>query len=102
MKAVPIWAQFMEFAVPYLTNGAPTPFNRPAGIVDKVVCRLSGTEPSNSCGNQYTEIFAFDQPPLPPGKDLARRVKIDLWTGLEASDACKGPSEDQVVFERYR
>ncbi len=71
--AAPIWSQFMEFAVPYLTNGAPTPFNRPAGIVDKVVCRLSGTEPSSSCGNQYTEIFAFDQPPLPPGQDLARQ-----------------------------
>ncbi len=96
--AAPIWAQFMEFAVPYLTNGSPTPFTRPSGIVDKVVCRLSGTEPSNSCGNQYTEVFAFDQPPLPPGKDLARHVKIDLWTGLEASDVCKGPSEDETVL----
>ncbi|MCE9647225.1 MAG: PBP1A family penicillin-binding protein [Chloroflexi bacterium] len=96
--AAPIWSKFMEFAVPYLTNGAPTPFNRPSGIIDKVVCKLSGTEPSNSCGNQYTEVFAFDQPPLPPGRDLARRVKIDLWTGLQASDACKGPSEDRMVL----
>ncbi len=96
--AAPIWSQFMEFAVPYLTNGAPTPFNRPAGIVDKIVCRLSGTEPSNSCDSQYTEVFAYDQPPLPPGKDLARRVKIDLWTGLEASDACKGPTDDVMVL----
>ena len=63
--AAPIWSQFMEFAVPYLTNGAPTPFNRPAGIVDKVVCSLSGTEPSSSCSNQHTEIFVSDQPPLP-------------------------------------
>lgn len=96
--AAPIWSQFMEFAVPYLTNGAPTPFNRPSGIVDKVVCKLSGAEPSNSCGNQYTEVFAFDQPPLPPGQDLARRVKIDLWTGLEASDVCKGPSDEELVL----
>ena len=96
--AAPIWAQFMEFAVPYLTNGAPTPFNRPAGIMDKIVCGISGTEPSNTCTSEYSEVFAFDQPPLPPGKDLARKVKIDLWTGLEASDACKGPSEDQLVL----
>ncbi|MBC7876738.1 MAG: PBP1A family penicillin-binding protein [Anaerolineales bacterium] len=96
--AAPIWSQFMEFAVPYLTNGVPTPFNRPAGIVDKVVCSLSGTEPSNSCGNQYTEVFAFDQPPLPPGQDLIRRVKIDLWTGFQASDVCKGPSEEELVL----
>ena len=96
--AAPIWSQFMEFAVPYLTNGAPTPFTRPPGIVDMVVCRLSGTLPSSSCGSQYTEIFAADQPPLPPGQDLARQAKIDLWTGLEASDACKGPTEEEVVL----
>ncbi|MDD2920896.1 MAG: PBP1A family penicillin-binding protein [Anaerolineales bacterium] len=96
--AAPIWSQFMEFAVPYVTNGAPTPFAPPAGIVNKVVCRLSGTEPSNSCDDEYTEVFAFDQPPLPPGKDLIRRIKIDLWTGLQASDVCKGESEDKQVM----
>jgi len=96
--AAPIWSQFMEFAVPYLTNGAPTPFNRPAGIVDMVVCGLSGTQPSASCGNQYSEVFAADQPPLPPGQDLLRRVKLDLWTGLEASAACKGPTDEEVVL----
>ncbi len=96
--AGPIWGQFMEFAVPYLTQGAPTPFNRPAGIMDKIVCSISGTEPSNTCRSEHTEVFAVDQPPLPAGKDLARRVKLDLWTGLEASDACKGPSEEQLVL----
>jgi hypothetical protein len=88
----------MEFAVPYVTNGAPTPFNRPNGIVDKVVCRLSGTEPSSFCGSQYTEIFASDQLPLPPSQDLARRIRIDLWSGYQASDACKGPSEEELVL----
>jgi hypothetical protein len=89
----------MEFAVPYLTNGAPTPFTRPPGIVDKVVCSLSGTEPSNSCANQRTEIFASDQLPLPASKDLVRRAKIDLWTGYEASDACKGPTDETQVLD---
>ncbi|MDP1713116.1 MAG: PBP1A family penicillin-binding protein [Anaerolineales bacterium] len=97
--AAPIWSQFMEFAVPYLTNGAPTPFIRPNGIVDKVVCRLSGTEPSNFCKSQYSEVFALDQLPLPASQDLARRIKIDLWTGLQASEACKGPSEDEIVMK---
>lgn len=96
--AAPIWSQFMEFAVPYLSNGAPTPFTRPDGIIEKVVCRLSGTEPSNSCKSQYTELFAFDQPPLPPGQDLSRRIKIDEWTQYQASEACKGPSTDAVVM----
>jgi 1A family penicillin-binding protein len=96
--AAPIWSQFMEFAVPYITNGAPSPFIRPSGIVDKIVCRLSGTEPSNWCKSQYTEIFAFDQLPLPHGQDLARRIRIDLWTGYQASEACKGPSEEELVL----
>ncbi|MCQ3938356.1 MAG: penicillin-binding protein [Chloroflexi bacterium] len=96
--AAPIWSQFMEFAVPHLTNGAPTPFNRPPGIVDKVVCRLSGTEPSNWCSSQYSEVFAFDQLPLPPGQDLVRRLKIDLWTGYQASEACEGPSREMLVM----
>jgi 1A family penicillin-binding protein len=96
--AAPIWSQFMEFAVPYASNGVTKPFVRPSGVVDKVVCRMSGTEPSQSCRSQYTEIFAFDQPPLPQGQDLVRRIKIDLWTGHQASDACKGPTEDALVM----
>ncbi|HCB01908.1 MAG TPA: hypothetical protein DEP19_05945, partial [Anaerolineae bacterium] len=96
--AAPIWSQFMEFAVPYITNGAPTPFSRPQGIVDRVVCRLSGTEPSNMCRSEYTEVFAFDQLPLPPSQDLFRRIRIDLWTGYQASEACQGPSEEAIVM----
>ena len=96
--AAPIWSQYMEFAVPYITNGSPTPFTRPAGIVDKVVCRLSGTEPSNFCQSEYTEIFAFDQLPLPHGQDLARRIPIDLWTGYQASEACDGPTREVLVL----
>jgi len=96
--AAPIWSQFMEYAVPYLTNGAPTPFTRPSGIVDKIVCRLGGAEPSNFCKAQFSEIFAFDQLPLPPAQDLIRRIPIDLWTGFQASDACKGPSDEKVVM----
>lgn len=96
--AAPIWSQFMEYAVPYLSNGAPTPFIRPNGIVDKVVCRLGGTEPSNFCKSQYTELFAYDQLPLPPAQDLVRRIAIDLWTGYQASDACDGPSDEAFVM----
>ncbi|MGE5251833.1 MAG: transglycosylase domain-containing protein [Bacteroidota bacterium] len=96
--AAPIWSQFMQFAVPYLTNGNPTPFARPPGIVEHVICALSGTEPSNTCRQQMTEVFAADQPPLPASQDLARRIKVDLWTGLEASDACKDFTEDDNVL----
>ncbi|NWF63137.1 MAG: transglycosylase domain-containing protein [Chloroflexi bacterium] len=96
--AAPIWSQFMEYAVPYLTNGAPSPFIRPDGIVDKVVCRLGGTEPTNECGGEYSEVFAFDQLPLTKDQGLVRRVKLDVWTRLESSDACDGPTKEKLVI----
>jgi 1A family penicillin-binding protein len=96
--AAPIWSQFMEFAVPYISNGSPSTFTRPTNVVDTIVCRLSGTEPSSFCKGQYTEVFSADQPPLPPSQDLVRRIKIDLWTELQASEACKGPSNEALVM----
>jgi penicillin-binding protein 1C len=96
--AAPIWSQFMQFAVPYLTNGIPTQFARPPGIVDTVICAVSGTLPSDSCRQQKTEIFASDQPPLPANQDLIRRARIDVWTGFEASDACKDFVEEEKVL----
>ncbi len=96
--AAPIWSQFMETAVPYISGGSPTPFSRPAGIVDKIICTISGTEPSNWCREQRNEIFAADQPPLPAGKDLYRKTTLDTWTGLEASNACKDFTDEQTVI----
>jgi len=96
--AAPIWSQYMEIAVPYVSGGSPTPFTRPAGIVDRIICATSGTDPSNWCRDQRSEIFAADQLPLPPGKDLYRRTTLDTWTGLEASDACKDYTDELNVI----
>ncbi|MEM5775981.1 MAG: penicillin-binding transpeptidase domain-containing protein, partial [Anaerolineaceae bacterium] len=92
--AAPIWANFMQMAVPQLTGGNPTPFQRPAGIVERVVCAFSGAEPSEWCPEQRTELFAYDQ--LPPNKDedLWKRVTVDTWTGLRASAACSDYVDD--------
>jgi hypothetical protein len=95
--AAPIWSEFMQTAAPYVAGGTPKPFERPPGIVDKVICALSGTEPSNWCKEERTEVFASDQLPLPASKDLKRQIQLDTWTGLEASDAC-GSSEKQTVI----
>ncbi|MBI2757606.1 MAG: PBP1A family penicillin-binding protein [Chloroflexi bacterium] len=97
--AAPIWSQFMQNSVPYLTQGNPSPFIRPAGIVDRVICSISGTEPSNWCkGGERSEIFASDQLPLPASQDLRRQIKLDTWTGLEASNACKDFTDQQIVI----
>ncbi|RJP50801.1 MAG: hypothetical protein C4583_09995 [Anaerolineaceae bacterium] len=87
--AAPIWSQFMQYAAPIVSGGNLRGFAPPAGIVEKNVCALSGTEPSQWCrGGQRSEYFASDQLPLPASKDLFRRIKIDAWSGLEASAAC--------------
>jgi len=87
--AAPIWSQFIQAAIQQITGGNPTPFYRPAGIVDKVICTISGTEPSPFCPNQRNEVFASDQPPLPANQDLWQNLESDTWTGLRASDDCK-------------
>jgi hypothetical protein len=97
--AAPIWSSFMTFAVPYVSNNAPTPFSIPPGVVEMVICASSGTEPSNGCrGGQRSEFFASDQPPLPKSQDLIRRVNIDTWTGLIAGDACKDFAKEEMVL----
>ncbi|PWH16028.1 MAG: hypothetical protein DDG59_10245 [Anaerolineae bacterium] len=96
--AAPIWSEFMQSAVPKLTGGKVTPFVRPAGIVDKVICAVSGTEPSQWCPKQTTEIFAADQPPLPKEEDLWQMASIDTWTGLKASAVCSEFTKEEFVL----
>ncbi|HUH96516.1 MAG TPA: PBP1A family penicillin-binding protein [Anaerolineales bacterium] len=98
--AAPIWSQFMQYAVPYATNGHPSWFGRPAGIVEETICAESGTLPSQWCrGGTRTEIFASDQLPLPAGQDLRRSISLDSWTGLQASPDCSDyTTPSQIVM----
>jgi len=96
--AAPIWAQFMTYAVPYLTSGSPTSFTRPNGIVDKVICSASGTEPSEWCPDQRGEIFAQDQLPLPKEEDLWKNAQVDTWTNLSASPSCQEFTAEKYVL----
>ena len=86
--AAPIWSEFMKYAIEQIANGNPTPFTKPSGIVDRVICSPSGTEPSQWCSNQRSEYFAADQLPLPSSQDLWAKVVFDTWTGLRASQSC--------------
>ncbi len=96
--AAPIWSEFMNEAVPKISGGKITPFVRPAGIVDKVICAISGTEPSQWCPRQTTEIFAADQPPLPKEEDLWQMALIDTWTELRASAVCSDFTKEEFVL----
>ena len=96
--AAPIWSQFMQSAIQQLTGGNPTPFSKPSGIVDRVICAVSGTEPSQWCPNQRSEYFAADQLPLPSSKDLWSKVVFDTWTGLRASAACSDFTKEEFAL----
>ncbi len=87
--AAPIWSEFMQYAVQNITGGNYTTFYRPAGIEEKIICTVSGAEPSENCPEQRTEIFAVNQPPLKKEDDLWKNATIDTWTGLLASEACQ-------------
>ncbi len=96
--AAPIWAQFMETAIQQVTGGSPQPFSRPGGIVEQVVCEISGTQPSQWCPKQTTELFAADQLPLPKEDDLWQKVEVDTWTGLLASPVCREFTDERFVL----
>jgi membrane peptidoglycan carboxypeptidase len=95
--AAPIWADFMQEAVSRVTGGTPSPFTRPGGIVERIICAISGTEPSDNCPLQRTELFAADQPPFPRSEDLWKKVLVDTWTGLEASPACEQFTDEKLA-----
>lgn len=99
--AAPIWAEFMQLAEQALTGGNPRPFGRPAGIIERVICSVSGTEPSQWCPEQRTEFFAADQPPLPKERDLWQRVRIDTWSGYSASPACPEFLDEKFAINTY-
>jgi penicillin-binding protein 1C len=96
--AAPIWAQFIQTAIQQLTGGSPTPFTKPSGIVDRVICTISGTEPSQWCPSQRSEYFAADQLPLPSSQDLWSKVVFDTWTGLRASSACQDFNKEEFAL----
>ncbi len=96
--AGPIWSEFMQLAIQRLTGGVATPFSRPGGIVERAICEVSGTEPSEWCPKQRTELFAADQPPLPKENDLWQKLVVDTWTGLRASRACGELNDERFVL----
>lgn len=86
--AAPIWADFMQTAIQQLRDGSASPFIKPGGVVERVICAISGTEPSAWCPSQRSEYFAADQLPLPASDDLWQEITIDTWTKKLASGEC--------------
>ena len=94
LGAAYIWHGFMEQA---LQNTGVSQFIRPAGIVEREICKDSGAQPSAYCPEKTTEIFAADQLPLGPEKDIHQMVRIDTSTNALATDYCP----KNLVTEKY-
>ncbi len=96
--AGPAWAEFMTYAVPFLTNENPTAFIRPSDIIDQTICTVSGTQPSPWCPERREEYFFVNQPALSPDHDLWQEVLLDTWTSLQASPECSDFTETKLVL----
>lgn len=94
--AAPIWANYMTQAIPYLTGGEPTAFKRPNGIVERIICAISGTEPSEWCPEQTIEVFDSDNLPLTKENDLWQQVRLDTWSGLVANEHCEKYTKEKL------
>jgi len=96
--AAPIWARVMENGINVLKSGAASPFSQAQDVVERTICSVSGTEPSDYCPRTRSEIFASDQLPASKEHDLWAKVQIDAWTGLKASAACSDFTKDELVI----
>ena len=97
--AAPIWHAFMEGAL----AGKATPFTRPAGIVDRNFCIVSGTEPSEFCPADQIgqEQYAATHPPLSKDLDLWQHAYIDPFTNLRQTAECaKYYQNDQLLTQQ--
>ncbi|NPV85964.1 MAG: hypothetical protein HPY45_08150 [Anaerolineae bacterium] len=96
--AGPIWADSMRTIINTFYGGVSSPFVKPNDVVERTICAMSGTEPSEWCPSQRVEVFAADQPPLPKEYDFWRKVKVDTWTGLLASHDCSEFVREEFVL----
>ncbi len=86
--AAPVWSQYMQTAVPLITNNNPSSFLPTERITQHIICALSGTEPSEKCPQTKSEFFAFGEEPLEAKNDFWTDARVDPWTLLLHSTEC--------------
>jgi hypothetical protein len=89
-----IWHQFMESA---LEGVQPRPFQRPADVVTREICKLSGLLPTPECPDKIQAIFTPADLPNRPD-DLYRRVDVCKANGKLATDQTPTNARESRVF----
>lgn len=92
MAAAPIWHQYMNSVLDGKDNEQ---FNKPDGIQDVTVDKMSNKLPTNNSPQTISDIFTAWQAPT-DRDDIHVTLKIDKYTGNRASDGCP----DQFVEEK--
>ena len=95
--AAPIWNAVMR---KYLEGKPPVWYDRPPGIVNKVICTPSGLLPTPSCpgGNQRDEIFIAGFEPKAPD-NIWQALEIDKATGKLATASTPQDRRETRVYE---
>jgi len=92
-----IWHQFMEEGL----DGVPArPFQRPAEVVEREVCQLSGLLPTPDCPKTVAELFTPTDLPNRPD-DLYRRVEVCKVNGKLAFDLVPSNARESRVFVSF-
>ena len=91
-----IWNAFMRRA----HEGVPShSFPRPAGIVDREVCVLSGAEPSSYCPEKRSEVFSLNHLPPKANQDWFRQIEIDANSNLLANEFCRTHVVSKIMVD---
>src|SRR4051794_24298329 len=89
-----IWHQFMEAAL----DGVPArPFTRPADVVEREVCQLSGLLPTPECPKTVVDLFTPADLPNRPD-DMFHRVEVCKVNGRLAFDLVPANARESKVF----
>lgn len=96
--AGPLWNAMMLWIAEHYSNSTPMNFSRPDDIEEHVICRVSGTRPSDKCSLHRNEVFAKGQPPKDADQDLWQEIALDTWTNLKSGSACTEFTEEKLTI----
>lgn len=94
--ASPVWAAIMSETI----NGVnPGTFDNPGGVVQEVVCQLTGTlaPEGTNCPTRIAELYVQSQPPPSAEEGFVAVININSWTGARANQWCA----QNVVAETF-
>lgn len=89
---------FRDVMVAAMKGRVPAPLVDRSGLVEAMVCPLSGARPNEDCPHRRRERFVSGTEPR-ERCSMHERIAVDPQNGLRAGPACRAP--EVRLFERY-